>query len=409
MFSRIKKITLIILITLFVSLQLDGKNSSQPYVILVSFDGFRWDYLDRGLTPNLDNIIKNGVRSLSLRPVFPSKTFPNHISIVTGLYPENHGIIFNHFENPVTNEKYSLGKPEAVRNSKWYGGEFIWETAKKQGIISASFFWPGSEVTAEFRHPNYYKKYDHNLPYEKRVEGVLEWLKMPLSKRPHFITLYFHETDSQGHDYGPNSKEANDAIKLLDHQIGELSKGLTEIGLTDSVNIIIISDHGMTEINPDKIINVESFLDGKKCKFSEDGPVMMIEPLETGVFELLKEKSENFRVYKREDIPGYYHFSHHPFIYSLILVADPGYSLIDNQDQERGSYLHSKGNHGYDKDFLDMHGIFVAKGPAFKKGFKTGTLWNIDIYPLICEILGILPNQPIDGRSDRIEFILKEN
>ncbi len=404
--SKYIYIILATIIVLFNCQFLTAKNN-QPYIILISFDGFRWDYLDRGLTPNIDKIVNNGVKAISLRPVFPSKTFPNHISIVTGLYPENHGIIFNSFEDPFKNERYSLGNKAAKGNPRWYSGEFIWETAEKQGITTASYFWPGSELTLDYKRPTYFKYYKHDTPYNKRIKEVIDWLRLPHHQRPHFITLYFHETDSQGHDYGPNSKEVNEAISLLDKQIGELSRGLTDIGLKDSLDIIVVSDHGMTEVYPDRIINVENLLDGKKYKISGDGPVMMIDPLEEGIFELLIEKSQNFKVFKRDEIPGYYHFSQHPFIYSLILVADPGYSLIDNYGKKNGFYLQSKGNHGYDKDFLDMHGIFVAAGPSFKKGFKTGTLWNIDIYPLLCEILNIKPVQLIDGSLERISFVLK--
>ena len=273
---------------------------SQPYVILISFDGFRWDYLDRGKTPNFDKLINNGVRAISLRPVFPSKTFPNHISIATGLYPEHHGIIHNYFKNPFNSEEFGLNNPDAVQNSKWYSGEFIWETAKKQGVITASFFWPGSEVTLEYRQPNYYKEYQHELPYEKRIEGVLDWLKLPMEKRPHFITLYFHETDSKGHEYGPNSVEINQAIQLLDSQLGALLTGLEKINLKDSVNIIIVSDHGMTEISDDKVINIDKLLEGKKYELRETGPVMMVNPLQEGIYEILKQNSKNYHVYKKE-------------------------------------------------------------------------------------------------------------
>lgn len=381
----------------------------QPYVLLISLDGFRWDYPDRGLSPNLQFLEENGVRSLSLRPVFPTKTFPNHISIVTGLYPENHGIILNSFKNPFSGELYRIGDTSAVRDPKWYSAEFIWETANKQGIITASHFWPGSELRIKSKRPTYYKKYDHNLPYAVRVKTVLNWLKLPQKKRPHFITLYFHETDSQGHDFGPNSEQTNNAIKVLDQQIGDLIKGIKNIGLKDSINIIVVSDHGMSEISPDRIINVEKLLDGKKCEFWGSGPIMMINPLEDGVLKKLKSKKHHFYAYRKNNIPAFYHFTKNVLISPIVLIAEPGYSLITNRGEKRGSYTKDGGNHGYEKDLLDMHGIFIASGPAFKSSYRTGTLWNIDIYPLICEILGIIPTGPIDGKLERIEFILKEN
>jgi predicted AlkP superfamily pyrophosphatase or phosphodiesterase len=395
------------LLLLFFSLT--NADNNKPYVILVSLDGFRWDYLDRGLSPNMDKIVDDGIRALSLRPVFPASTFPNHISIVTGLYPENHGIIQNSFENPFNEEKYSLGNKEAVKNAKWYSGEFIWETAEKQGIITASYFWAGSELTLDYRRPTYFKNYNHDTPYPQRVQGVLDWLQLPMDQRPHFITLYFHETDSKGHRFGPISDEINEAIKLVDKQIGDLSKGLTEIGLKDSVNLVIVSDHGMTEINPERVIKIEKYLEGKKYKLTGGRASMMIEPGEEGIYNILKDKGKNFKVYKREEVPEFHHFSNHPFIYPIVIIADPGYSLIDNRGLERGRQLKTGGSHGYEKDFLDMHGIFIAAGPSFKKGFKTGTVWNIDLYPLLCEILKISHNQLIDGRLERISFVLKEN
>jgi predicted AlkP superfamily pyrophosphatase or phosphodiesterase len=397
-----------IFILILVTVVLFQTGFSQPYVILISFDGFRWDYLDRGYSPNIDKLIKDGVRALSLRPVFPSKTFPNHISIVTGLYPEHHGIIHNHFKNPATGEEYSLSKRTAVQDPKWYSGEFIWETAKKNGIKSASFFWPGSELSAEYSRPDYYKEYQHNLPYEERVQGVIKWLELPLERRPHIINLYFHETDSRGHDFGPDSEEINSAIKLLDVQLGSLVKGIKKIGLKDSINFIIVSDHGMTNISEKKVINIEKILAGKNAELWETGPVMMVNPEEKGIYEILKNNNENYYVYKKEELPDFYSFSQHPFIYPIILIAKPGYSLVKNIAKGKEGYSISAGNHGYEKDLLDMHGIFVASGPAFKTGYKTGTVWNIDIYPLLCKIFNITANQPIDGKLERIGFVLKE-
>ncbi|NMB82229.1 MAG: alkaline phosphatase family protein, partial [Ignavibacteria bacterium] len=196
--NNIKVTLLFILISAFSLFPQSGK----PYVILVSLDGFRWDYLNRGLSPNLEFIRDNGASALSLRPTFPSKTFPNHQSIITGMYIENHGIIANTFRDEFKNELYRMGDTSAVRNSRWYLGEAFWETAERNGITTASYFWPGSEMNLEYRRPTYFENYEHNRPYEKRVEGVANWLKLPVDKRPHFITLYFDDTDTQGHRYG---------------------------------------------------------------------------------------------------------------------------------------------------------------------------------------------------------------
>jgi len=395
----------ILLLFFFYTLSLFAQNN-KPYVILVSLDGFRWDYLNRGLSPNLEFIRQNGTSALSLRPSFPSKTFPNHQSIITGMYIENHGIIANTFRDEFNNELYRMGDTSAVRNPRWYLGEAFWETAERNGITTASYFWPGSELNLSYRRPTYYEAYEHNRDYAKRVEGVINWLKLPTEKRPHFITLYFDDTDTQGHRYGPDSEELNNAIKRVDGMIGLLFHKLDEIKMRDSVNIIVVSDHGMTNISDEHVINIENLLKRSDCKFFDNGPLMTIEaPKEklNEVYEFLKKNETHFKVYKKSEMPEYYHYKNHPFIGELLLVADMGWSLISNR---RGEY-DSKGNHGYDNNHLDMHGIFLAVGPNFKSGYKTGTVWNIDIYPLLCKIFHITPRSNIDGKAERIEFILR--
>jgi predicted AlkP superfamily pyrophosphatase or phosphodiesterase len=382
---------------------------SQPYVILVSFDGFRWDYSERGISPNLDKMKKDGVHALSLRPSFPTKTFPNHYSIISGMYPENHGIIFNSFINPITKDKYRLGDSLAVRNSEWYLGEAFWQTAERNGIKTASFFWPGSEVTLDYRRPTYYEKYEHNKPYRERIDGVINWLELPKEERPHFITLYFHDTDSYGHKYGPNSPEINQSIQRLDTLINYLNDKLVEIGMKDSTNIIIVSDHGMTEISEERTINIEEMLKNYNVRIDGSKPLMMIEPeIEKfeEVYKLLKDNEFHYKTYLKEEMPQHYHFSEHPFISPILLVADLGWSLVNNFWLRGMQNNYSKGNHGYDNNHTDMHGVFIAQGPNFKENYKTGTIWNVDINPLLCKIFGISPRANIDGKLERIDFIL---
>ncbi len=384
--------------------------AQKPYVLLVSYDGFRWDYLNRGLTPNLDKIRQNGVSALSLKPAFPSKTFPNHLSIITGMYPDNHGIIGNFFEDPFKGLKYKLNDSISVRDGRWYLGEAFWETAERNGIKTASYFWPGSEINILYRHPSYFIKYDHNRSYREKINGIINWLKLPPNVRPHFITLYFHETDTYGHLYGPNSTEVNNSIKYLDSIASFLLSELSKINMLDSINIIFVSDHGMTEISKEKSINIIKLIEKYNCKVQEDGPLMFVEPpfqFKKEVYEILKKNEDNYKVYLKEEMPDFYHFKNHPFISSIIIIADLGWSLISNNISTWLNY--NKGNHGYDNNQLDMHGIFIAVGPAFKKNYKTGTLWNIDIYPLLCKIFNISPRSNIDGKLERIQFILKEN
>lgn len=402
------KFNQVFFVVIFISVKIIFAQSSN-YLILVSFDGFRWDYPSKNLTPNLNWIEENGVKALSLKPVFPSNTFPNHISALTGLYPQNHSIIANHFFDKFFNEHYSIADSNAVRNPKWYRGEMIWETAKRQGIITASFFWPGSELSLDYQRPNYFKYYDHNFDYFERINGILSWLTLPYNKRPKFLTVYFDLVDTYGHKFAPLSDSTNKAVRFVDSVLGYLLTGLNKLKLIDSVNLIVISDHGMTEVSSDRIINIEKIISNEKVKIIGRGPWMHLFVNEKEidvVYKKLSENQKNFSVFKRDKIPDYFNFKNNPLIGDLFILADLGWSLITNKDNNRISEYRG-GNHGFDNNHLDMHGIFYAYGPSFKKNYKTGTLEIINIYPLLCKLLNIIPNQNIDGDLEEIEFILK--
>jgi ectonucleotide pyrophosphatase/phosphodiesterase family protein 5 len=406
--KQINKYFFSILFVLLFSLTIVAQNNR--YVVLISFDGFRWDYANRGITPNFDYVKENGVHAISLKPCFPSKTFPNHYSIVTGMYPENHGIIANSFVDPTTKEKYSIGDTSEVRKAKWYRGEAIWETARRQGMITASYFWPGSELNLDYRRPNYYEKYEHERNYDIRIKEVLDWLSLPYAQKPKFITMYFDATDTYGHEYGPDSKEVNSSIMRLDSVVGKIFDGLKKINLFDSTDIIIVSDHGMVNVSKDRIINVEKILNGIDCKLLDNGPFMYAITTNgqlDNVYKRLKANENHYKIYKKEEMPAFYHFSKNYLIPELILIADPGWSLMTENDIKTQSNETWGGNHGYDNNYIDMQGIFYAIGPDFKNGYICGTLQNIDIYPLIAKLLKIVPNNEIDGKIENIEFILK--
>lgn len=396
-----------ILLSLFLVLYLYPQSNT---TILISLDGFRWDYLNRGVTPTMDSLRSAGVSALSLKPTFPSKTFPNHYSIITGLYPENHGIISNFMTDPFTNKKYSLGDSVSVRDDYWYKGEPFWETAQRQGIICAAFFWPGSEVLLEYKRPRYYKPYEHTLPYSDRVKGVLEWLDLPDSIRPSFIALYFDAADTYGHKFGPASKEVNLAVSGLDSIISMLVHGLVRRNLFSNTNLIIVSDHGMTQTDSSKLINIDSILMGLSYIVDGEGPISMVNGKGSNaqdIIQRLNQNANNFRAYLRNDVPDYFHFSNNPLIGDIIIIAEPGYTIVTNKSLSRGKKYYNGGNHGYDNNLSDMHGIFIAHGPSFKLNYKTGTLRNIDIYPLLCKIFDIIPSGTIDGDLNEIEFVLR--
>jgi len=383
---------------------------TQPYVILISFDGFRWDYVNRGITPNFDIIKEVGVSANSLRPCFPSKTFPNHISIVTGMYPEHHGIISNNFKDYFTGEKFLMSDTIQSQNEKWYKGEAFWETAERQGIITASYFWPGSDISVPYRRPTYFYKYEHSKPYNERVDGVIEWLQLPYEKRPHFITSYFDATDTYGHKYGPDSPEVNQAIAQLDSILGYFFQKLKDIKMFDSTNIIVVSDHGMTQVSIEQTVNVEEILDGYEYESGDNGPFMLIKPTDDDledIYKTLKENESHYKVYKKEDVPEFYHYSNNPLISKLVIIAENGWGVETTKSIENLKKYGTKGSHGYDNYWLDMNGIFYAIGPSFKIDYRVGTLQNIDIYPLLCKIYNLVPNQLIDGKLERISYVLK--
>lgn len=388
------------------------KAQPQSYVLLISFDGFRWDYVHRNISPNISELSERGVSASSLRPVYPTKTFPNHISIITGMYPENHGIIANEFIDIENNEEYKMWDKSIAINNKWYKGEAFWETARKHGIITASYFWPSSALDDPDKCPDYFHFYEHNRPYADRITAVLNWFNLPYEERPHFVTLYFDLTDGVGHKFGPESEEINVAIAQLDTLVGLLSKEFKKINLLDSINIIISSDHGMTEVSTERLIIVDEMLNDYDYLFSNFGPFMLIyaEEEETEkIYRILKKEENHFSVYKREDVPEYFHFSINDLIGDLVLIADVGWSLINHEQLERIKEhpYPSKGDHGYDNFHIDMHGVFIAAGPSFKQNYKTGTINNIDIYSLLCKIFNCTPAKNIDGDLKRVEYILK--
>jgi ectonucleotide pyrophosphatase/phosphodiesterase family member 5 len=387
--------------------------SDQPYVLLISLDGFRWDFIERGLSPNLERIAGEGVSALSLESVFPTKTFPAHYSIITGMYVENHGMIANSFIDLSTGERFTLRDRDMVENPKYYQGEAVWETLRRHGIVTASYFWAGSEVNDENRRPHYFHRYDHERPNIDRIEGVIEWLQLPESERPRFITLYFSDVDAAGHRAGPDSDEVNRAIGEIDELMGLLLDRLEAIGMRELMNIIVVSDHGMTAVSPSRVVNVGAKTGGYDVITEGVGPVMMIQPERPddtrAIYDNLKRNRNHFSVYLKEDMPGHWHYSAHPFILPIVVVADIGWSLSPREYDPARGYFASGGNHGYDNKHLDMHGIFYAKGPAFKSGYRTGTIRAVDMYPLIMELFGLQSRSGIDGDLHNVIFLLRED
>ena len=379
---------------------------------MISFDGFRSDYLDWYDTPNMDRFISKGVRAEGLIPVFVSKTFPNHYSIATGLYAENHGLIGNHFYDPLLDDEYSLSDRSKVEDPKFYEGEPIWVTAEKNNIQTASYFWVGSEAPIKNTYPTRWKRYDHDFPFDSRIDSVVNWLSMPKKQRPNLCLLYFHEPDHTGHETGPKSNETAMMVTKIDSLFGILITKLEQLPIAKNLNVLVVSDHGMTEISSERTIDLSNHIETSKMKQEGSGPYSLLYDMDKNEIGNIVDKLNTvpkISAYAKKDIPDRYHFKHHHRIKDVLVIADEGW-YINNQaissSSKIGAYIPKGGTHGYDNQLKSMHALFIANGPAFKKGIKVPPFENVNIYPLICHILNIDPNKNIDGNLENIIHIL---
>lgn len=386
-------------------------------LILISIDGFRYDYLKRGLTPNLLKLCKQGIHG-PMKPQFPSYTFPNHLSIVTGLYPESHGIVGNSFYDPNLQDYFSYNRQEDLKESKWWLAEPIWNAVQRFGMKSATMFWPGSESSIGGMRPNYYRTYDGEVSTDARVNQVLEWLKMPEEEKPQFISMYMSLVDDAGHLYGPDSEELNEALIEVDLGIGKLIKGLKEIGIDKSVNLLIVSDHGMVEIRDDERFHIylDDLIDDmqERLQWVDYGPMASIIPLpgeEDSIISELRSaqmRGVPFMVFKREDLPEEYHYTSSSRIAPIILIAKKGY-VIDF----RGGDWVPRGAHGYDPNLPEMQALLIATGPEFRDprhsagrriNHSVKGISNLDVYPLMMNLLKITP-APNNGTMSLVNLI----
>ncbi len=391
-----------------------SQEANTPYVIMVSFDGFRYDYVDKFNATNFKRLRKNGTQAEGLIPVFPSKTFPNHYSIVTGLYAGHHGLVDNNFFDPNRNEFYEMRNNARKTDPYYYGGNPLWKLAREQGIKSASFFWVGSELPQPGLHPDYYYPYDETVADTVRIRQVINWLKLPENERPHLITLYFSSPDHQGHTYGPSSNETRLAVIRADQMIGILMEALKNMSLP--VNIIVVSDHGMEELK--ETVETYIFLDeilnrrDTAIKVSNGGTQAHIyisdKTKVDSLYHQLKTGSKKYSIYKRDEFPKHWHYNS-PRAGDILITANPGYYIID---QERKSFLPSIqggkffGTHGYDASVVkNMRGIFYAAGPNIKSGKRIPAFENIHIYPLIAYVLG-LTTPAVDGELRVLKDII---
>lgn len=370
-------------------------DSRGPFVVLISFDGFRWDYISRAKVPNLQALASRGVRAEGLIPVFPSKTFPNHYTIVTGLYPENHGIVSNVIADPDFPQRFTMASATA-KDARWWGGEPLWATAIRQNQRAASMFWPGSEAPIHGIRPTYWRPFDDGVPNAARVKQVLDWLALPPDQRPSFVTLYFSEVDHAGHEHGPDSRQVLEAASHLDAALGQLMSGMRSLNLLDRTSVVVVSDHGMSQLSNNRIIFLDDYLDLSSVDVIEWTPNLSLAPRSGSVDEIyraLKDKHRALAVYKREEMPAHLHYRNNNRIPPIIGLADDGWTVTSHARHLAVSVAGRSegGAHGYDPQLKSMHGLFVAAGPRIREGMLVPEFENVHIYNFLCEILGLTP------------------
>lgn len=388
----------------------ERKNSAtqqtRPYVIMISIDGFRYDYAEKYNAAQLLQLSGNGVRATAMQPSFPSLTFPNHYSLATGLYPAHHGLVDNLFYDRKRDAVYKVGNRDAVEDGTWYNGIPLWVLAEKQQMLSASYFWVGSESAIQNVRPTYYFKYQEKTSIDQRIQTVVNWLQLPEEQRPHLITFYFPEVDHMGHKYGPDSDSTRNAVQFVDAAISKMVAAVNQLHLP--VNFIVVSDHGMMEVDTVHTINIPDApqLEPLK-KMPGNEKVMYYGKNETEIkaaYDYLKKNENHYTAYLKQETPARWHYGQEDIynrIGDIVLVAEANYVF-----GEAGKKQHP-GHHGYDNNLTNMNAIFMAWGPAFKNNTRIATFENVQVYPLVARILGLDITQPIDGKLEVLEPILK--
>lgn len=415
-----RKIFLLVVVLLAVSLagyaqdtaqlMVEGrKNSatqqSKPYVIMISIDGFRYDYAEKYNAQQLLRLSGAGVRATAMQPSFPSLTFPNHYTLATGLYPAHHGLVDNVFYDRKRDAIYKVHDRETVEDGTWYNGIPLWVLAEKQQMISASYFWVGSESAIQNIRPTYYFRYQEKTGIDQRIGQVINWLRLPEDQRPHLITFYFPEVDHIGHSWGPDSDSVRNAVQFVDAAIGKMVTEVAKLNLP--VNFIVVSDHGMLQADTTNTITLPDVPALQPLKSIPGNEKVMLygktdEEIKAS-YDYLKQHQHHYTAYLKKETPERWHYGQEDIynrIGDIILLAEAGYTFAN------GKMVHP-GHHGYDNNLTNMNAIFMAWGPAFKAHTRIATFENVHVYPLVARILGLDITQPIDGRLEVLEPVLQ--
>jgi predicted AlkP superfamily pyrophosphatase or phosphodiesterase len=376
-------------------------------LVLISIDGFRWDYINRPGASHLRALAAHGVRAERMVPSFPSLTFPNHYTIVTGLYPEHHGIVANTMVDSAIG-RFGIGDNPAVRDPRWWGGEPIWNTAEKQHERAAPISWPGSEAPIEGMRPTWWEKFDGAMPNTERVRKVLALLALPADSAPRLITQYFPSVDHQGHSFGPDAPQTDSAIAQVDSAVGAIVDGIARMGLSGRVDIIVLADHGMTALSSSRVVYLDDYASLDSMDVIDYGAVTAIRPKpshERYVYDHLHGANAHLAVYHKADVPARFHYSDNPRIQPIIAIADEGWNVTSHA-RVRPNAAPMGGTHGYDNRLVSMGALFIASGPAFKSGVVVPPFQNIHVYDLMAHLLGLRP-APNDGSLDSTRAMLR--
>lgn len=380
---------------------------NKPYVILISADGLRYDYADKYNAVNLLNLRRSGVKAKSMIPTFPSVTFPNHYSIATGLYPSHHGLVYNQFYDRNRKASYTMHDRKAVEDGTWYGGTPLWVLAEQQGMLSASYFFVGTEAPIQQTSPTYWYRFNDNTDIDYRIDKLVEWLKLPEDVRPHLITFYISDVDHDGHKYGPDAPETQAAVQRVDKAIGSMVQKVNALGLP--VNFIFLADHGMAAVDTLTRINISTMIDTGAFIIRGGGTSLHLYAKNAAdilpTYEALKKREKNFTVYLRENIPAQWHYNKNDDLFNRIgdIFIVPTYPKVLSGYTNRIS----PGAHGFDPAMKKMHASFYAWGPQIKKGKTIPAFENVHVYPFICQLLGLTYTHKIDGDPAVLEKMLR--
>ncbi|MFP4229023.1 MAG: ectonucleotide pyrophosphatase/phosphodiesterase [Salinivenus sp.] len=388
----------------------DAPDPDAP-VLLISIDGLRWDYLERHDAPTLSTLADEGTHVERLIPVFPTKTFPNHYSLVTGLHPSNHGIVANNMYDPEMDASFSLDDRDAVESPDWWGGEPIWVTAEEQGLTAATYFWPGSEAPIQDVRPSDWFRYDDSVPGTTRVDQALEWLDRPSDTRPDFMTLYFSRVDTKGHYHGPTSDSVAVALQEVDGFLQRLLDGLAARGIEDEVNLIVTSDHGMTPTSSDRTIVLDEYIDLDDVRLIDMNPVAMMEPKDGVSADTLVstlDEVPHLSAYRKGTLPDTLHFEDHRRIPSVVALADDGWTIATQTWLNNNPDWDGGGAHGYDPRLDNMHTLLAAHGPAFRDSATVDRLSHVHLYEMMAHLLDLEPAST-DGRLEATQPLLNDD